>query len=138
MAVWFNVLIIHYEIEMKIVHPLRPWMFLRTTCRKMVQPCVATMAMRHNFLVSPMYAHDTYARHTQLQRLRRIQQSGWLFQLWLPEEGQLWLRSRLQRKGLLFDGKTGIPLAMHPKYWEQLRKRVGNKGHGWVDGKLQL
>ena len=135
-AAWFKQGVVCFEVEMKAVHPLRPWMFLRTTCRKMVRPCVVTMAWRLRFLESPEYVHNTYLRQTQLERLRRIQESGWFVQLWLPDDDSI--RSQLQRKGLLFDSDTLAPSMMHPEYWEELRKRVGNAGHGWVNGKLQL
>ena len=71
----------------------------------------------------------------RVKRLQRIQDSGILMQLWLPLHP---LRSRLQRRGLLFDGDTMRPICMAEEYWQELRKRVGNAGHGWIHGKLNL
>ena len=133
---WFKYGILHYEIEMKAVHPLKPWFFLRTTCRKMIRPCIIAMAYRLVFLKSPNFEHESYLRKTQVKRMDRIVRSGWLMQLWLPDDSSI--KGHLQRRGLLFDSETLRPIMMELTYWEELRQRVGNDGHGWVNGKLQL
>ena len=94
------------------------------------------MAYRLTFLKNPKFDHEQYRRETAVKRLDRIKKSGWLLQLWLPDDKTI--RGQLQRRGLLFDSNTLRPREMELAYWEELRQRVGNDGHGWVNGKLQL
>jgi hypothetical protein len=35
-------------------------------------------------------------------------------------------------------GEALRPIGMAEEYWQELRKRVGNAGHGWIHGKLNL
>ena len=135
-AHWFKQGIIHFEVEMKAVHPLRPWMSLRATCRRVVRACIVAMTWRAAFLKNPNYVHNNYRRLTQLQRLNRIQQSGWLFQLWFPDGTTI--RSQLPRRGLLFNATTYRPDGMSESYWEDLCGRVAGAVLGWQNGKLQL
>ena len=132
--------------EMKARHPLWTFLQLRATCRSMVWPCIVAMDLRARFLwSSPQYASQHQARiehhstcgPTQLERLRRILESGILHQMWAPDchiRGELSQR----RRDLLFDARTLRPFGMSERYWQALKLRVGTRGHGWIKGRLHM
>ena len=126
-------LVVNFVPLIKVMHPLLPWLRMRATCRRMVRPCI--LAMVDRVLFEKAGARRLALTAVRVKRLQQILDSGILMQLWLPRHP---LRSRLQRGGLLFDGDTMRPIGMAEEYWQELRKRVGNAGHGWIHGKLNL
>ena len=130
---WWKLHVVQFVPLIKVMHPLLPWLRLRATCRGMVWPCIVAMAYRVAFerAACPRLA----LTEVHVQRLQRIRDSGILAQMWLPFSLG---RNRLQRRGLIFDNDTLRPAAMAEQYWQELRKRVGHDGHGWIDGKLNL
>ena len=71
------------------------------------------------------------------KRLQNIVKSGVLSQMWAPTRPRAELRE-LWRRHFLFNPQTYRPFGMTLDYWEELKQRVGTRGHGRVNGVLIL
>ena len=107
---------------MKARHPCLTFLRLRVVCREMLPWIVGTMAWRIILYRKGMPGFE------QAQRLER---SGFLKQCWYPCGS----RCRLQPRWLEYDQRTGIPLGMSQRYFDNAHVPGG---FGWRHGRLFL